>query len=345
VYSTCLFCHAPLGANGAVEHFPVGRRIAFDAAKGRLWAVCVRCGRWNLSPLEERWEAIEECERLYRGTRLRASTDNVGLARLPDGTELVRIGSPLRPEFAAWRYGDQFGRRRRRHLAYAGLSIAGAAAFAAGWHALGLGGGIAYSMFQIVRAGVSGSPDKVVATIPQRLVPALKVRRRDVARAYLNVQAPGDSWTLWVQGTDGGRLIGADRAERVAGTLLAASNHAGASALGVRHAVAVLEEAGNPGAVGIPFLVRRARRRLAYSEWTPVRFGELTGSERLALEMALHEESERRALEGELASLAEAWREAEEVAAIADSLLLPAGLDERIARLRAEASSPPSGAD
>jgi hypothetical protein len=37
--------------------------------------------------------------------------------------------------------------------------------------------------------------------------------------------------------------------------------------------------------------------------------------------MALHEESERRALQGELAGLEAAWREAEEIAQIADSLL------------------------
>ena len=48
---------------------------------------------------------------------------------------------------------------------------------------------------------------------------------------------------------------------------------------------------------------------------------------RLALEMALHEEQERRALEGELWVLEQAWREAEEIAAIADKLLLPAGTD------------------
>ena len=39
--------------------------------------------------------------------------------------------------------------------------------------------------------------------------------------------------------------------------------------------------------------------------------------------MALHEEEERRALEGELWRLERAWREAEEIAAIADDLLLP----------------------
>jgi hypothetical protein len=36
--------------------------------------------------------------------------------------------------------------------------------------------------------------------------------------------------------------------------------------------------------------------------------------------MALQEEAERRALEGELAALEAAWREAEEIASIADSL-------------------------
>lgn len=108
-----MFCHGQFGTNEALEAFPVGRRIAFDAIKGRLWVVCRRCERWNLSPLEECWEAMEEAERLFSGTRLRTSTEQVGLARLNEGLELVRIGQPLRPEFAAWRYGDQFGRRRR----------------------------------------------------------------------------------------------------------------------------------------------------------------------------------------------------------------------------------------
>ncbi|HEV7838611.1 MAG TPA: hypothetical protein VGO75_11135, partial [Gemmatimonadaceae bacterium] len=75
MYSTCLFCHDKLGANEAVEHFPIGRRLAFDAAKGRLWVVCRKCERWNLTPIEERWDAIEECERAFRATKTRVSTD------------------------------------------------------------------------------------------------------------------------------------------------------------------------------------------------------------------------------------------------------------------------------
>ena len=72
MYRHCIYCSADLGANQALESFPVGRRVAFDAERGRLWAVCGRCGRWNLAPIEERWEAVDEAERGFRDARLRA---------------------------------------------------------------------------------------------------------------------------------------------------------------------------------------------------------------------------------------------------------------------------------
>ena len=90
MYSTCIFCNQSLGTNEAIEIFPIGRRISFDAAMGRLWVICRKCERWNLSPLEIRWEVIEECERLFRETRLRVTTDNIGMAKLSEGLELVR---------------------------------------------------------------------------------------------------------------------------------------------------------------------------------------------------------------------------------------------------------------
>jgi hypothetical protein len=46
----------------------------------------------------------------------------------------------------------------------------------------------------------------------------------------------------------------------------------------------------------------------------------LPAVDRLALEMAANEDMERRAMEGELELLHEAWREAEEIAAIADEM-------------------------
>jgi len=75
MYSTCLFCNRPLGSNESIEHFPVGRRLAFDAAKGRLWVVCPSCERWNLTPLEERWEAIEEERQVVEVYRARLSLE------------------------------------------------------------------------------------------------------------------------------------------------------------------------------------------------------------------------------------------------------------------------------
>src|SRR5207249_845617 len=51
---------------------------------------------------------------------------------------------------------------------------------------------------------------------------------------------------------------------------------------------------------------------------------------RLALEMTSHEDAERRWLAGELLDLERAWREAEELAAIADKLGIPEDVEARI---------------
>jgi hypothetical protein len=80
MYRHCLFCARDLGSNDVIEAFTVGRRLAFDPARGRLWVLCRNCERWNLTPLEERWEALEEAEKIYRDTPLRASTEQIGLA-------------------------------------------------------------------------------------------------------------------------------------------------------------------------------------------------------------------------------------------------------------------------
>ena len=62
-------------------------------------------------------------------------------------------------------------------------------------------------------------------------------------------------------------------------------------------------------------------------DWSTGLFA-LNSVQRLALEMALHEEAERSAMQGELAALELAWREAEEIAGIADSLLVSPDVDQ-----------------
>jgi hypothetical protein len=72
-------------------------------------------------------------------------------------------------------------------------------------------------------------------------------------------------------------------------------------------------------------------------KWEEDGRGTLAGIEpemRLALEMASHEQSERRAMEGELSLLEDAWREAEEIAAISDDMFLPTGVSDSLAEIK-----------
>src|SRR5687768_16885916 len=113
----CIFCHTDLPPNQTLEHFPVGRRVAFDPARGRLWAICPACRRWNLAPIEERWEALEELERLTRDHgRLLSQTEHIALLRAED-LDVLRVGRAKLVEEAWWRYGQELQRRQTRsHL-------------------------------------------------------------------------------------------------------------------------------------------------------------------------------------------------------------------------------------
>lgn len=114
--------------------------------------------------------------------------------------------------------------------------------------------------------------------------------------------------------------------------MISGANRFGGSDANVQDAVRHIESAGD--ATG--YLASAARK----NAWRGGRFTsllntyrglgalKLSGTERLALEMAVHEENERRALEGELAALEESWREAEEIAAISDVDLTPPKLYE-----------------
>ncbi len=354
MYAHCLFCNADLGRNEALEAFPVGRRLAYDADTGRLWVVCSRCQRWNLTPLEERWEAIDQAERLFRATRLRASTDNVGLARVADATDLVRIGRPLRPELAAWRYASTFARRRRITFV---RSIAARTAYVgvfAGILALALG---PFSVAVLVaQAGEilddDGDPGRVVtpkARVPMRV--GRVALRLDVDIGAVRVKlAPDGTPTVMLPWGREMRALEAGDALRALGPMLASVNAAGATDVQVDGAVSRLVDAGSasgflarlagprPGPRR-PFLatLRQGEREDRVTS-TPGPAGlllhRMAPLDRLAFEMAIHDEQERRALDGQLADLERAWRDAEEIAAIADSLVLPAAVEDAWNRLR-----------
>lgn len=90
-----------------------------------------------------------------------------------------------------------------------------------------------------------------------------------------------------------------------------------------------------------PWTAQRAPRwRRGSRDFTKYGLFSLPSTERLALEMTLHEETERRAMAGELEELERAWRDAEEVAAVADNLLVPGSVDEAFRKLKAERLMP-----
>ena len=339
MYSTCIFCQKSLGTNEVIESFPIGRRLAFDSAKGRLWVVCRHCERWNLSPLETRWEANEECERAFHGTRLRVSTDNVGMARLSEGLELLRIGEPLRPEFAAWRYGDQFGRRRRRAVLIGGgvvvaigAVVAGAAAVGASMASFsGLWGNIPNLVHGMRRVKVKTDDDRV-----------LTVRGTTFNAALL--RADPDSRTPVLQFKHKGKdeVFEGEEAVRVATTLLPAVNFAGANKTSVRAAVQRLESFnGSEGYLDALWAGRadKLTKTTVMGAVKPQKLHSLAGTTRITLEMALHEEQERRAIHGELHILETAWREAEEIATIADNMFVPEETKAQLEAMRREAAT------
>lgn len=339
MYSTCLFCHAKLGSNESIEHFPVGKRLAFDESNGRLWVICRKCERWNLTPIEERWEAIEECERAFRSATMRMSTDNIGLARVAGGLDLVRIGRPERPEFAAWRYGDQFGKRRRRNIATAGVA-AGVLGLAALGPVFGASGILTLSALFVAR-GMNARDGSTKIPIAGAAYPFVVERKHLVGIRLLPDDSAG--WMLDVpirtplvdpfNKARGERpptgirfqrkrfgshaIFSGSEGLRAAGQVLSVLYRRGAARNSVESAVGYLGGANDPNA----FLAREARRLDKRFGVDPV--STFPNHVRLAMEMAVNESVERRALQGELAQLELAWRQAEEIASISDNLLVP----------------------
>jgi len=358
VYSSCLFCHADLGRNEVIESFPVGRRLAFDSANGRFWVICSSCKRWNLSPLDERWDAMETCERLYQGTRLRMSTDNIGLARVGKGTELVRVGKALRPEMAAWRFSAQLAARRRQYRWLVAGGVVAVGGLYAGVAAAGIGIGAFQGAWQLLHRGFERATRLVLP------VPAGSTE--DVSQRYRQF----DSWRLF--GRESGRVTTRDAIARVeskhvrgarlwldserndldlkvpiigrrlaeyrgAGAMsvlpkiVAKFNRFGGSKNDERMAVEMLTTVADDGA---PDLATGILRRYLGRSLETKKLGEYGSPTALALEMALQEQRERELLAGELLELEFAWKEAEELARIADTLV-PTHIDQALARLKA----------
>jgi hypothetical protein len=343
LYSTCISCHARLGKNSALESFPVGRKLAFDPYKGRLWVLCSACRRWNLAPLEERWEAVEAAERLFEKGSVGASTQNIALGRVSEGLELLRVGHADRREFAGWRYGRELvSRRKRLTTEFLGSGAEGAAVVAA--YSGIVAAGIVVTPW-LVPAGLIGvnafGAARSVRRLQRTTIPTdrgVTVSLFEASRSRLVESHDVTGWKLIVRSSDGKDVDfeGSD-AMRILRRAFPDLNPWGGNDRQVREAVERAELGGSARET-----MREAARTLRKTEhwWSGRgRPGSLNAAPRvvqLALEVAVNEETERRALAGELAILQREWREAEELAAIADDLLFPRHLAKRMHRWKKE---------
>jgi len=333
MFVSCAFCNASFDGDGGPSGLGVGRRIAFDEWKGRLWVVCPRCSRWNLTPFDDRLERLEAVARAASQGRVAASTDQVALIRW-ERYDFVRVGKPPRVELATWRYGERLRNRQRERMkvvvpltvAAIGLGIAANVAAGGGfgmvvwnihrvadWIYLRIMGGRKVSLVEPPICAHCGNIMQLRARHIQfaRLVPDQH------AEMAIVVSCPHCH-------TEGAQLT-ANEATHVLRQGLTYLNLKRGGRRRAEDAAREVDHVGGPDQ-----LVRDiARRELMLRNLRPERG--------LALEMAVDERAEVEELERQ-------WKEAEELADIADGTLSTSTeIEDELKRLKNRDRNQPSG--
>ena len=321
----CLFCQTPFPENGEFPHVPRARRIAYDPEKGRLWAVCGKCYRWTLAPIENRDAALYELEKAAydRGEPV-AHTDNVALLQVAR-VLLIRVGRAGLTEKAWWRYGTEL--RKRKTSFDSRASRVTAATFGAVQYVgeiLGL-----------------ADPDVPVDWHDKPMTDILRWRKFGWAAWHGRETCPYCNSTLralrydmswWaypILGEDGRMGVGVPcprcdpwtpkniyrlqgvKAENALRRVLAYQNITGANERLIRDAAGFIEEVGSAGAF------TQHATALRQCLW---KMGS-TGT--VALEIALSESAEQRWVDLELSAVEYIWKQEEELARIMDEELTP----------------------
>ncbi len=322
MYSHCLVCRAPFPEGRVLEHLPRGDRVAYDIHKGRLWVVCRSCRRWSLLPLESRWEALEELERLVSGeARLLSKTDNIALFGVGP-LEIVKVGPADLAEEAWWRYGRQLPDRSR----------------------------LSRWIPPLVRRLRFG----VFAWVGQRACPECAYVFRDllladrqilIVRPEEGLGDPGGTEGSESTGAAGGafsitrrcpRCRDAQRgglhltgieAELVLARVLASHNHTGESQVTVQAATRLLQDPEAPASL-VRLLSRHGRP-----------LGDLQPMGLMALELTVNAARERTLMKLEVEALQARWRIEEELASLMDGELSPVA---RFRSFRSRARGPGS---
>ncbi|HET7789841.1 MAG TPA: hypothetical protein VFK78_03515, partial [Gemmatimonadales bacterium] len=238
--------------------------------------------------------------------------------------DLVRVGKPPRVEFATWRYGERLKARQRERLKYVipiGLAAVGLVVAVN----VALGGSVGGFAWQFSRLAdgtyvwLVGNRLVTLAEPPicERCGSVLHLRARHIQQARLVPHAHEDLAlvvTCPKCGSEATMLTGDDagQALRQGLTYLNTKGKRKKAADAAR----VVDAAGGPDQ-----LIRDTSRR-------ELTLRSLASERRLALEMSLDEAAEVRELERR-------WREAEEIAEIADGTLsTDPRIEEELKRLR-----------
>lgn len=309
---TCVFCDHDL--TGAAT------RPAFDPWLGRLWRVCPRCRRWNVVPLEDRWEAVEEYERQARDRgRAVLRTQHLDLLEVGAG-QLIRVGRAPRPEMAGWRYGDLLP----RHVTSGIRAWLHRLLLAMPSSAFGYNAGYGAGLFE------SASSEKWLAS---PFIDDAATLTAVFGHVPLSEACPSCGGPLGIAPWrfQGLRLTTTNGAPGIAATCGLCDTEVAVPAVAARASLRLGLSVVNRRLIDRPMVERAARRldrvegpegllhRLSRDD---VAIGEIPTADRLALGIALDEQSEAELLEAE-------WRDAEELAAIVDgSLTRVAGFEE-----------------
>ena len=298
-----------------------------------MWVVCPRCRRWNLTPFDDRLERIEAVARAASQGRIAASTQQVALIRW-ERYDLVRVGKPPRVELATWRYGERLRNRQRERmkvvvpLTVAAIGLGIAANVAAG-------GGFGVVVWNVHRLADRFYVWLVGGRKVQLLEPPIcahcgtlmQLRARHVQYARIVPDRHAEMAVLLSCPKcrhEGTQLTGTDAIQVLRQGLTYMNLDKG----GRRRAEDAAREVDQVG--GADQLVRDiARRELTLRS--------LRAERGLALEMAVDERAEVEELERQ-------WKEAEEIADIADGTLgTSTEIENELRRLKNRGGDQPSG--
>lgn len=297
MYSTCLVCRAPFPETGELEHLRRGDRVAYDLVRGRLWLVCRTCRRWSLVPLEDRWEALEELERVASDkARVLSKTPNITLLRT-GSLEIVRVGGAELAEEAWWRFGRQIPSRSP----IASWSSPLMRKFRFGTNAWV--GEVPCRICGLVFRDISFADRKILMVRPEDT--GFSLRRR---------------CPRCKDADDGGLHLGGIEAELALGRVMAFQNDLGVSRVTIHAATRLLQDPEGP-----EDLVR-----ILSQHGKPL--GDLPPIGLSAMEITVSAARERTLLKLETQALQARWRREEELAALVDGELSPVARLEGLVR-------------